>query len=150
MEAREHRKQVTAVIELQARFDEEHNITWSRALEQVGVHVIYGVVGLKTHAKMCLVIRREPDGVHGYVHLSTGNYNTVTSRIYTDLSYFTCDPAMGADTVDLFNALTGYARQDTYRKLLVAPGACGRSCWRALPARSSGSASMGTGIWPSR
>ena len=122
MEAREHRKQVTAVIELQARFDEEHNITWSRALEQVGVHVIYGVVGLKTHAKMCLVIRREPDGVHCYVHLSTGNYNTVTSRIYTDLSYFTCDPAMGADTVDLFNALTGYARQDTYRKLLVAPG----------------------------
>ena len=114
------------------------------------MHVIYGVVGLKTHAKMCLVIRREPDGVHCYVHLSTGNYNTVTSRIYTDLSYFTCDPAMGADTVDLFNALTGYARQDTYRKLLVAPGACGRSCWRALPARSSGSASMGTGIWPSR
>jgi polyphosphate kinase len=121
MEAREHCKQVTAVIELQARFDEEHNITWSRALEQAGVHVIYSVVGLKTHAKVCLVVRREPDGVHGYVHLSTGNYNTVTGRLYADLSYFTRDPAIGADTVDLFNALTGYARQDTYRKLLVAP-----------------------------
>src|SRR5262245_19980806 len=121
MEAREHRKQVTAVIELQARFDEEHNITWSRALEQVGVHVIYGVMGLKTHAKVCLVIRREPDGMHCYMHMSTGNYNTVTGHLYTDLSYFTCDPAMGADIVDLFNALTGYARQDTYRKLLVAP-----------------------------
>ena len=80
MEAREHRKQVTAVIELQARFDEEHNITWSRALEQVGVHVIYGVVGLKTHAKTCLVVRREPDGVRCYVHMSTGNYNTITGR----------------------------------------------------------------------
>jgi polyphosphate kinase len=131
MEAREHRKQVTVVLELQARFDEEHNIAWSRALEQAGVHVIYGVVGLKTHAKACLVVRREPDGMHCYVHMSTGNYNTVTGHIYTDLSYFTCDPVIGADTIDLFNALTGYAHQDTYRKLLVAP----RSMRRQLLAR---------------
>jgi polyphosphate kinase len=122
MEAREHRKQVAVLLELKARFDEENNIAWSRALEQAGVHVIYGVMGLKTHAKMCLVVRREPEGLRRYVHMSTGNYNTVTGRIYTDLSYFTCDPAIGADISDLFNTLTGYARQQTYRKLLVAPG----------------------------
>jgi polyphosphate kinase len=122
MEARRHRKQVTAVIELQARFDEAHNIAWARALEQAGVRVLHGVAGLKTHAKACLVIRRESDGVRCYVHMSTGNYNTVTGHLYTDLSYFTCDPAIGADTVDLFEALTGYAHQGTYRKLLVAPG----------------------------
>src|SRR6266849_336911 len=121
MEAREHHKQVAVLVELKARFDEEHNIAWSRALEQAGVHVVYGVLGLKTHAKMCLVVRREPDGLRRYVHMSTGNYNPVTGRIYTDLSYFTCDPALGADVADLFNALTGYSRQGTYRKLLVAP-----------------------------
>jgi polyphosphate kinase len=121
MEARENHKQVAVLVELKARFDEEHNIAWSRALEQAGVHVIYGVLGLKTHAKMCLVVRREPDGLRRYVHMGTGNYNPVTGRIYTDLSYFTCDPALGADVADLFNALTGYSRQETYRKLLVAP-----------------------------
>ena len=121
MEARENHKQVAVLVELKARFDEEHNIAWSRALEQAGVHVVYGVLGLKTHAKMCLVVRREPDGLRRYVHMGTGNYNPVTSRIYTDLSYFTCDPALGADAADLFNALTGYSRQETYRKLLVAP-----------------------------
>jgi len=121
MEARENHKQVAVLVELKARFDEEHNIAWSRALEQAGVHVVYGVLGLKTHAKMCLVVRREPEGLQRYVHMSTGNYNPTTGRIYTDLSYFTCDQALGADVADLFNALTGYSRQETYRKLLVAP-----------------------------
>jgi polyphosphate kinase len=121
MEARENHKQVAVLVELKARFDEEHNIAWSRALEQAGVHVIYGVLGLKTHAKMCLVVRREADGLRRYVHMGTGNYNPVTGRIYTDLSYFTCDPDLGADVADLFNALTGYSRQESYRKLLVAP-----------------------------
>lgn len=122
MEARQNQKQVAVLLELKARFDEENNIVWARALEDEGVHVVYGVMGLKTHAKMCLVVRREPDGIRRYVHMSTGNYNTVTSRIYTDLSFFTCDPAIGADVSDLFNALTGYSLKDTYRKLLVAPG----------------------------
>jgi polyphosphate kinase len=121
-EARQRGKQVAVLLEIQARFDEEHNIAWARALEDEGVHVIYGVVGLKTHAKMCMVVRREPAGLKRYVHLGTGNYNTVTSRIYTDLSFFTCDETIGADVADLFNALTGYARKESFRKLLVAPG----------------------------
>jgi polyphosphate kinase len=110
------------LLELKARFDEENNITWARALEDEGVHVIYGVMGLKTHAKMCLVVRREPQGIRRYVHMSTGNYNAVTARIYTDVSYFTCHPLIGADLSDLFNALTGYSRKESYSKLLVAPG----------------------------
>jgi polyphosphate kinase len=121
MEARENGKQVAVLLELKARFDEENNIAWARALEDDGVHVVYGVLGLKTHAKMCLVVRREEQGIQRYVHMSTGNYNTITGRIYTDLSYFTCDPVIGADISDLFNALTGYSHQHTYRKLLVAP-----------------------------
>jgi polyphosphate kinase len=123
MEARQNGKQVAVLVELQARFDEENNIAWARALEDEGVHVVYGVIGLKTHAKVCLVVRREAEGIRRYVHMATGNYNTVTSRIYTDLSYFTCDPEIGEDVSDLFNALTGYSRKQTYRKLLVAPGA---------------------------
>jgi polyphosphate kinase len=122
MEAREHGKQVAVLLELKARFDEENNIAWARALEDEGVHVVYGVLGLKTHAKMCLVVRREQDGIRRYVHLGTGNYNPITGRIYTDLGFFTCDPDIGADVSDLFNALTGYSRKDRYRKLLVAPG----------------------------
>ncbi len=122
MEARENHKQVAVLLELKARFDEENNIVWARALEDAGVHVGYGVMGLKTHAKMCLVVRREADGIQRYVHMGTGNYNTVTGRLYTDLSYFTCDAAIGADVSDLFNALTGYSLKTTYRKLLVAPG----------------------------
>ncbi len=121
MEARENDKQVAVLFELKARFDEENNIEWARKLEAEGVHVVYGVLGLKTHAKMCLVVRRDEDGLRRYVHLGTGNYNPVTSRMYTDLSFFTCHPAVGADVSDLFNALTGYSRKDSYSKLLVAP-----------------------------
>lgn len=121
MEARENQKQVAVLLELKARFDEENNIARARALEDEGVHVIYGVLGLKTHAKMCLVVRREADGIRCYVHMGTGNYNPVTSRIYTDLSYFTCNPDISADVSDLFNALTGYSDKGTYRRLLVAP-----------------------------
>ncbi len=122
MEARENGKQVAVLVELKARFDEENNIVWARSLEEAGVHVVYGLMGLKTHAKICLVVRRERDGIRRYVHSATGNYNDVTARIYADLGYFTCDPDLGADLSDLFNALTGYSRKDEYRKLLVAPG----------------------------
>ncbi len=122
MEARQNDKQVSALVELKARFDEENNIGWARALEQAGVHVVYGVLGLKTHAKICLVVRREEKGVRSYVHLSTGNYNPGTARVYSDLGFFTTDPEIAADVSDLFNALTGYSRKESYRKLLVAPG----------------------------
>jgi polyphosphate kinase len=121
MEARVNGKQVAVLVELKARFDEENNIEWARKLEDEGVHVVYGVRGLKTHAKVCLIVRREPEGIRRYVHLSTGNYNVVTSRIYTDVSYFTCDPAITHDVSDLFNSLTGYSRKNIYSKLLVAP-----------------------------
>jgi polyphosphate kinase len=121
LEARHQRKQVAVLVELKARFEEESNIAWARALEHAGAHVVYGVLGLKTHAKMCLVVRREPAGLQYYVHMGTGNYNHVTSRIYTDLGYLTCDPTVGADVADLFNTLTGYSRKAIYSKLLVAP-----------------------------
>ncbi len=119
--ARENGKQVAVLVELKARFDEENNIVWARALERRGVHVVYGVVGLKTHCKACLVVRREQDGIRRYVHLGTGNYNPVTARIYSDLGYFTCDPEIADDVTDLFNVLTGVSRKSEYRKLLVAP-----------------------------
>jgi polyphosphate kinase len=121
MEARENGKAVAALIELKARFDEENNIGWARALEHDGVHVVYGVVGLKVHAKLCMVVRREKDGIRSYVHLGTGNYNATTSRIYTDFGFFTCDRTIGEDVAHLFNFLTGYSRIETYQKLLVAP-----------------------------
>jgi len=121
MEARVNGKQVAVLVELKARFDEENNIEWARKLEDEGVHVIYGVRGLKTHTKVCLVVRRDADGLRRYVHLGTGNYNVVSSRIYTDLSYLTCDPVIGSDVSDLFNALTGYSRKTAYARLLVAP-----------------------------
>jgi polyphosphate kinase len=121
MEAREDGKQVAVLVELKARFDEANNIVWARSLEQAGVHVVYGLVGLKTHTKLLLVVRRERDGIRRYVHMSTGNYNDVTARVYSDIGLFTCDPDIGADVSDLFNALTGYSRKHEYRKLLVAP-----------------------------
>jgi polyphosphate kinase len=121
MEARENGKQVSAMVELKARFDEENNIAWARSLERAGVHVVYGLLGLKIHAKVALVVRREPEGIRRYVHLGTGNYNPVTARVYTDLGYFTTDPEIAADVSDLFNALTGYSRKSSYSKLLVAP-----------------------------
>ncbi len=121
LEARVNGKQVAVLVELKARFDEENNIEWARKLEDEGVHVVYGVRGLKTHAKVCLIVRREPEGIRRYVHLGTGNYNVVTSRIYTDASYFTCDPAITHDVSNLFNSLTGYSRKNIYSKLLVAP-----------------------------
>ncbi len=121
LEARENGKDVAALIELKARFDEENNIGWARKLEHAGVHVIYGVVGLKVHAKLCMVIRREKDGIRQYIHIGTGNYNAATSRIYTDFGIFTCDRDVGLDVANLFNFLTGYAQIDKYRKLLVSP-----------------------------
>jgi polyphosphate kinase len=114
-------KQVVALVELKARFDEEANITYARELEQAGVHVVYGVVGLKTHAKASLVVRREGDGMRRYAHVGTGNYNPVTAKLYEDIGLLTADPDIGADLTDLFNLLTGYSRQRDYRSLLVAP-----------------------------
>jgi polyphosphate kinase len=114
-------KQVVALVELKARFDELANITFARTLETAGVHVVYGVVGLKTHAKTCLVVRREGGGIRRYAHIGTGNYNPTTARLYEDLGLLTADPDLGADLTDLFNLLTGYSRQREYRKLLVAP-----------------------------
>ena len=110
------------LVELKARFDEESNIGWARALEGAGVHVVYGLVGLKTHSKITLVVRREAGGLRRYLHLATGNYNAVTAGIYTDMGLLTCDPAMAADATELFNTLTGYSTQQFYRSLLVAPG----------------------------
>jgi polyphosphate kinase len=121
LEAQENAKQVAVLVELKARFDEENNIGWARQLEASGVHVVYGLVGLKTHAKIALVVRKEADGMRRYVHLSTGNYNSSTARIYTDLCMFTCRDDIAADASELFNRLTGYSNHTTYRKLLVAP-----------------------------
>jgi len=121
IEAAENGKQVAALVELKARFDEENNIHWAKRLEKAGVHVIYGLVGLKTHAKMTLVVRQERNKLRRYVHLGTGNYNPVTARIYTDLGLFTAHEDFGKDVSELFNYLTGYSRQERYRKLLVAP-----------------------------
>lgn len=120
-EARDEQTQVAALVELKARFDEEPNIVWARRLEARGVHVAYGIVGLKTHAKLCLVVRRESNGLRRYIHLGTGNYNPSTARIYTDFSYFTDDPDLVEDSSDLFNHLTGYSDQEEYHELLVAP-----------------------------
>jgi polyphosphate kinase len=119
--AAESGKQAVCMVELKARFDERANITWARALEQAGVHVVYGQPGLKTHAKCILVVRREGDGVRHYVHIGTGNYHPKTARLYTDFGLFTCDEEIGADVADMFNFLTGVARPDGYRKVLIAP-----------------------------
>lgn len=121
LEARERGKQVAVLLELKARFDEESNIGWARKLEEAGVHVVYGVMGLKTHSKIGMVIRQEGERIRRYLHLATGNYNHFTSSIYEDVGVFTCDEAIGADATDLFNYLTGYSAQTQYRKLFVAP-----------------------------
>ncbi len=120
-EAAKRGKQVAVMVELKARFDEVNNITWARQLESFGVHVAYGSANLKTHTKIAMVVRRETDGIRRYIHVGTGNYNSKTARLYTDLGLFTCSPSIGADASDLFNSLTGYARQRYYRRLLVAP-----------------------------
>ena len=120
-EAAQRGIQVAVLVELQARFEEVNNITWARTLESFGVHVAYGLPGLKTHAKLALVVRREADGIRRYVHIGTGNYNSKTARVYTDVGLFTCSEAIGADVSDVFNLLTGFSRQRVYRKLIVAP-----------------------------
>jgi polyphosphate kinase len=119
--ASEQGKQVTALIELKARFDEEHNIEWARQLDEAGVHVVYGIVGLKTHGKLTLIVRRENGGLKRYVHIASGNYNPTTSCTYTDVGLFTADKEIGADATEFFNYLTGCSRQTEYRKLFVAP-----------------------------
>ena len=119
--AAQNDKQVVALVELKARFDEENNILWARKLEKSGVHVVYGVTGLKTHTKITLVVRQEKEKIRRYVHIGTGNYNPKTAKIYTDLGLLSCREELGADLTDLFNFLTGYSRQKSYRKLLVAP-----------------------------
>jgi polyphosphate kinase len=119
--AAENGKQVMALVELKARFDEDNNIQWAKQLESAGVHVVYGVLGLKTHTKIALVVRREQDRLNSYVHIGTGNYNSKTSSLYTDLGLLTCRSDYGEDLVELFNYLTGFAKQQNFRKLLVAP-----------------------------
>ena len=119
--AAEKGKQVSALVELKARFDEQANIAWARALEEAGVHVVYGLVGFKTHSKTSLVVRQEEDGIRRYCHVGTGNYNSKTARLYEDIGLLSSDPDLGSDLTDLFNFLTGYSRQHQYRKLLLAP-----------------------------
>ncbi len=121
IDAAEAGKQVLALVEIKARFDEQANITWARKLEQAGVHVVYGIVGLKTHCKLSLVVRQEADGLRRYCHVGTGNYNPKTARLYEDLGLLTCDPQVGEDLTRLFNQLSGYAPKTAYRRLLVAP-----------------------------
>src|SRR5256886_12425971 len=119
--ATERGKQAVCLVELKARFDERANIGWARALEEAGVHVVYGHPALKTHAKCILIVRREGDGIRHYVHIGTGNYHPKTARLYTDFGLFTTDDDIGADVADMFNFLTGYARPRGYRKVLIAP-----------------------------
>ena len=121
LEAAENGKQVAVLVELKARFDEESNIGWAQTLERAGVHVVYGLVGLKTHCKITMVVRKEGEGIRRYLHLGTGNYNAITSRLYEDIGMFTCDETIGQDATDLFNYLTGYSTKQDYQKLLVAP-----------------------------
>ena len=140
--AAERGKQVVVLVEIKARFDEEANIIWARRLEQAGAHVVYGLVGLKTHSKVSLVVRREGSGLRRYVHIGTGNYNPRTARLYVDLGLLTCRPEIGADATDLFNVLTGLSRQRSFRRLLVAPHSL-RSRFLQLVAREVEHARVG-------
>lgn len=132
MKAAGNGKLVTALVELKARFDEENNIVWARELERSGVHVVYGFAGLKTHCKALLIVRREGKDIRRYVHLGTGNYNAATSSVYTDLALLSCDPELGADVSELFNYLTGFSKQNTWRKLWVAPENLRRNILEAI------------------
>lgn len=144
--AAERGKQVAALVELQARGDEAANIGWARALEQAGVHVVYGLMGLKTHAKTALVVRQEHDGIRRYCHIGTGNYNSSTARLYEDIGLLTASPVLGEDLTDLFNFLTGYSRQSAYRQLIVAPLAL-RSRIIELIEHESSLGSRGRIVW---
>jgi polyphosphate kinase len=131
MAAAEAGKQIAVLVELKARFDERSNIEWATRMEEAGVHVVYGLVNLKTHCKLCLVIRKEDEGIQRYVHFGTGNYNRSTAQVYTDFGLFTANSRIAADASDLFNMLTGYSQQTTYRELIVAPVAL-RARWTSL------------------
>ena len=121
IECAEEGKQSVCLVELKARFDERRNIEWSRAMEQAGVHVVHGFADVKIHAKMTLIVRREPEGLRRYVHIGTGNYNASTARLYEDVGLFTADEDIAADVADLFNYVTGFGRPQRFRKLIVAP-----------------------------
>jgi polyphosphate kinase len=140
--AAERGKQVVVLVEIKARFDEEANIVWARKLERAGAHVVYGLVGLKTHSKTALVVRREGSILRRYVHIGTGNYNPRTARLYVDIGLLSCRPELGADVTDLFNVLTGLSRQRTFRRLLVAPHTL-RSRFLELVEREIGFAATG-------
>jgi polyphosphate kinase len=145
LQAARNGKQVAVLVELKARFDEESNIEWARALEREGVHVVYGLLGLKTHSKIALVVRQEGDRIRRYVHLSTGNYNAVTAQQYTDLGLFTCEDSIGADASDIFNYLTGFSDKKEYQKFLVAPITLRRELERLIRREIDCAARGGTG-----
>lgn len=132
LDAREHGKAVSVLVELKARFDEENNIGWARALERAGAHVVFGIMGLKVHAKLCLVVRKEKSGIVRYVHMSSGNYNAVTAKIYTDIGLFTTNEEIASDVSHLFNVLTGYSQFSAYHHLLVAPGGIKKGITRLI------------------
>jgi polyphosphate kinase len=145
IDAAEAGKQVVALVEIKARFDEQANIKWARALEQAGVHVVYGLIGLKTHCKTCLVVRREGSTIRRYCHIGTGNYNPKTARLYEDVGLLTAAPDIGADLTDLFNSLTGYSRKVSYRNLLVAPYGVRRGIIERIEREVAAAADSGDG-----
>ncbi len=145
IQAAENGKQVTVLVELKARFDEENNIIWARKLEKAGCHVVYGLVGLKIHCKTCLVVRKEDDGIWRYVHLGTGNYNDKTAKIYTDLGMFTCKESFGSDVSTLFNVLTGYSENHNWNKISVAPISLKQTFLRYIEAETKIAEENGSG-----